>query len=240
MRFDRRRIVAQQRRAPRRAPARPATDPSPDRRNAASPAPDWRAPRNSPGPRISRSRRAISKPSVVSRIVIRRCLRDRPTAALIQQQAHAGRGAAPDAAAQLVQLRQAEALRMFDHHQRRIRHVDADLDHRRRDQHMHFAARERIHHRLLFRRLHAGRAPGRRAGRAALRPASRGSRSRSAAAALPIPRSADRPSTPAARPARPHARVRSLRRAGSGRRARVTIGVRPGGSSSITDTSRSA
>jgi hypothetical protein len=29
-------------------------------------APDWRAPRNSPGPRISRSRRAISNPSCVS------------------------------------------------------------------------------------------------------------------------------------------------------------------------------
>ena len=42
--------------------------------------------------------------------------------------------AAADAAAQLVQLRQAEPLGVLDHHQRRVRHVDADLDDRRRDQ----------------------------------------------------------------------------------------------------------
>ena len=60
---------------------------------------------------------------------------------LEQQQAHALGGAAADAAAQLVQLREAEALGVLDHHQRRVRHVDADLDHRRRDQHVDFAAR---------------------------------------------------------------------------------------------------
>ena len=42
--------------------------------------------------------------------------------------------AAADAAAQLVQLRQAEPLRVLDHHHRRVRHVDADLDDGGRDQ----------------------------------------------------------------------------------------------------------
>ena len=43
---------------------------------------------------------------------------------------HAGRRlvAAPDPAAQLVQLGEAEALGMFDHHDRRVRHVNADFN----------------------------------------------------------------------------------------------------------------
>ena len=100
--------------------------------------PDWRAPRNSPGPRISRSRRAISKPSVVSRIVSRRCLATLAQRALIQQQAGTlAAEPAPDAAAQLVQLRQAEALGMLDHHQRGVRHIDTDFDHGSGHQNMH-------------------------------------------------------------------------------------------------------
>ncbi len=47
---------------------------------------------------------------------------------LVEQDAGRGLVAAPDTAAQLVQLRQPEALGMFDHHDRRIRHVDADFD----------------------------------------------------------------------------------------------------------------
>ena len=38
-------------------------------------------------------------------------------------------GAAADAAAQLVKLRQAEAFGVLDHHDRRRWHVYADLDH---------------------------------------------------------------------------------------------------------------
>ena len=53
---------------------------------------------------------------------------------LVQQQAGRGLVAAADAAAQLVQLGEAEALGVLDDHDRRGRHVDADLDHRRRDQ----------------------------------------------------------------------------------------------------------
>ena len=42
--------------------------------------------------------------------------------------------AAADAAAQLMQLREAETLGVLDDHDRRLRHVDADLDDGRRDQ----------------------------------------------------------------------------------------------------------
>ena len=47
---------------------------------------------------------------------------------------------APDAAAQLVELGEAEALGALDDDQRRVGHVDPDLDHRRRDQHAELAA----------------------------------------------------------------------------------------------------
>ena len=43
--------------------------------------------------------------------------------------------AAADPAAQLVELGEAEALGVLDDHQRGVGDVDADLDHRRRDQH---------------------------------------------------------------------------------------------------------
>ncbi len=53
---------------------------------------------------------------------------------LVQQQAEARLAAAPDPAAQLVKLGEAEALGMLDHHHGRARHVHADLDHRGRDE----------------------------------------------------------------------------------------------------------
>jgi len=49
------------------------------------------------------------------------------------QQAQSRRGAAADPAAELVQLGHAEPLGVHDHHHRRVRHVDADLDDRGRD-----------------------------------------------------------------------------------------------------------
>ena len=55
--------------------------------------------------------------------------------------------AAPHAAAQLVQLREAEAVGVLDHHRRRVRDVDADLDHRRRHEHVHLGGREGAHRR---------------------------------------------------------------------------------------------
>ena len=47
---------------------------------------------------------------------------------------------APDAAAQLVQLREAEAVGLLDDHDRRVRDVDADLDHGRGDEDVELAA----------------------------------------------------------------------------------------------------
>ena len=55
-------------------------------------------------------------------------------------------GAAPDAAAQLVQLGEAEPVGFLDDHHRRVRDVDADLDHRRRDEHVELARVEPRHH----------------------------------------------------------------------------------------------
>ena len=52
---------------------------------------------------------------------------------------------APDPAAQLVQLGEPEPVGVLDHHHGGVRHVDADLDHRRRDQHAEVAGREPAH-----------------------------------------------------------------------------------------------
>jgi len=57
----------------------------------------------------------------------------------------------PDASAQLVQLREAEPLRILDEHHRRVRHVDADLDHRGGKQHLDFPRAEGRHHPFFFR-----------------------------------------------------------------------------------------
>ena len=91
-------------------------------------------PVTSPWPRRRKSASAISNPSCVSRSRVSRALRHRRKPILMQQQAEAFRGTPADTPAQLVQLGEAEALGMFDDHHRRLRHIDADLHHRRRDQ----------------------------------------------------------------------------------------------------------
>ncbi len=48
-------------------------------------------------------------------------------------------GSAPDAAAELVQLSETEAVGLLDDHHGRVRDVDADLDHGRRDEHVELA-----------------------------------------------------------------------------------------------------
>ena len=53
------------------------------------------------------------------------------------------RRAAADASAQLVQLGQAEALGVLDHHHGGVRHVDADFDHGGRNQNIQLALLER-------------------------------------------------------------------------------------------------
>jgi hypothetical protein len=54
-----------------------------------------------------------------------------------------------------VELRKAQTLRVFDNHQAGVGHVHADFNHRGGDQQMQLALFERLHHRLLFGRLHA-------------------------------------------------------------------------------------
>ena len=80
---------------------------------------------------------------------------------LEQQDARALRGAAPDAPAQLMQLRQPEALGVLDHHDRRVGHVHADLDDGRRDQHVDVAARRTRPSSPPSRPASSGRAAGR-------------------------------------------------------------------------------
>ena len=61
----------------------------------------------------------------------------------VEQQAGRMARAAADAAAQLVQLRKAEALGVLDHHDGGLRHIDADLDHRGGDQQLRLAGAKR-------------------------------------------------------------------------------------------------
>ena len=53
--------------------------------------------------------------------------------------------AASDAAAELMELREPESLRVLDEHHRRVRHVDAHLDHRRRDEQVDLAVAKPAH-----------------------------------------------------------------------------------------------
>ena len=62
-----------------------------------------------------------------------------------QQDAVALGRPAPDPAAQLVQLGQTEPLRVLDHHDGGVGHVDAHLDDRRGHQHLHLAVAEPPH-----------------------------------------------------------------------------------------------
>ena len=106
--------------------------------------PDWRVPSSWPLRRSSRSTSASSKPSVVSTSACEPLLRRLRQLVLHPRHEQAVRllRAAADAAAQLMQLREAEAVGLLDDHHRRVRNVDADLDHRRRDEHVELARLE--------------------------------------------------------------------------------------------------
>ena len=65
------------------------------------------------------------------------------------------RAPAPDAPAQLVQLRQPEALGVLDHHQGGVRHVHAHFDDRGGHQQLHAAGGERLHGLRFLRRRQA-------------------------------------------------------------------------------------
>ena len=67
-----------------------------------------------------------------------------------KQDAVAPGPAAPDAAPELVELAQAEALRIFHDHQCRVRDVNADLDHRGRNEDVKLVLDKRAHDLFLF------------------------------------------------------------------------------------------
>src|SRR5579885_43967 len=62
--------------------------------------------------------------------------------------------AATDATAELVQLRETEALGVLDDHHRGVRHVNADLDDGRRDEYLYLARDEAAHDLFFLRSLH--------------------------------------------------------------------------------------
>ena len=135
--------------------------------------------------------------------------------------------AAPDAPAQLVQLRDAETLGVLDQHDGRVRHVDPHLDDRRRDEHVASPAGERGHRLLLLARAHAAvqqrqpiAAPARRRAAARARP------SRLAPFQRPRRLPARRPRRPAGRRRRPGDPPAAARAARVGARA-PTAGRRP-------------
>ena len=74
---------------------------------------------------------------------------------LIQQDAVRLMRAPADAASQLMKLRQPEAFGVLHEHDRGVCDVDANFDHRGRDQHVELAARERPHDPVLRIRLHS-------------------------------------------------------------------------------------
>ena len=69
---------------------------------------------------------------------------------LRHQQAVALRGATAHAAAKLVELCQAEALRLLHHHDAGVRDIHADFDHGGRNQDLDETLFEALHHGLCF------------------------------------------------------------------------------------------
>ena len=127
-----------------RRPPGPARTQSRSRRSEASLRslrPFWRSPRIVPSPRRSRSTSASSKPSVVSTSASSRASPS-AVAGADQVAPRLAVRAPADPAPQLVELRDAEAVGVEDHHHRRVGHVDADLDHGRRDEHVELAGAE--------------------------------------------------------------------------------------------------
>ena len=112
-----------------------------------------RSPRNSPAPRISRSCVASTKPAPRSSSdsIASSRLAASPLSARARGHDQVGVGAvvrAADAAAQLVQLRQPEAVGAIDQNGVGARHVDAALDDGRAHQHVEASMIE-IDHQLL-------------------------------------------------------------------------------------------
>ncbi len=197
-------------RAPSRASARPRRARRPADRHRAPDPPRAAVRGRSGAGRAARRDRAAPglgarsrKPSLVSRIAARRARAICDSGARYSSTQLLSCCAAPDAAAQLVQLRQSHALGILDDHQTGIGHVDADLDHRGGHQQLDLAGDEALHDLFFLLRTPCARAAARRA--------SAGKASASACAvssaawrrAPRIPRSAGRPSRPGGRRGRP-------------------------------------
>ncbi len=159
-----------------------------------------------------------------------------------EQEAVRAVAAAPDAAAELVQLREPEPVGVLDDHHRRVRDVDADLDHRRRDEHVELPGAKRAHHRLLLLRRHlAVQQADPQVVRAPPPAAVRTPRSRPSPRPCPCPPRAGTRRRPGARPRPRRAALAHAAACASGLGSTrvVSIGVRPGGSSRSSDLSRS-
>ena len=107
-----------------------------------SPSPDWRVP--SSCALAAQLEVALGELEAVGRLDERLEPRLRGVGQLVlrprDQQAVRLLRAAADAAAELMELREPEPVGLLDDHDRRVRDVDADLDHRRRDEHVELAA----------------------------------------------------------------------------------------------------
>ncbi len=136
------------RRAPRARSSSSASSGSRATRNWASP--DWRVPTSSPSPRSSRSISASRKPSV--------CAAERLEAGATPSGRTAGTARRarprPTRPRSWCSWRDAVALGVLDEHHGRVGDVDADLDHRRGDEHVGAAGGERRHRLLLLARAH--------------------------------------------------------------------------------------
>ena len=99
--------------------------------------------------RCCRSTSASTKPSRVAATASRRCRARLFVLGLLVSSRHTPGCAPRPMRAQLVQLGDAEPVRVADHHHRRVRHVHPHFDHRGGHQDVGLAGREAAHHRLL-------------------------------------------------------------------------------------------
>ena len=114
--------------------------------------PLWAAPRRSPGPRRRRSASATAKPSLVRGEGLE-AVQAFGVVAAGGEDAVAFMGAAADAAAELVELGEAEALGFEDDHDGGVGNVDADFDDAGGDEGVEFAGAEAAHDVFFFVRL---------------------------------------------------------------------------------------
>ena len=125
--------------------------------------PDCSAPSRLPAPRSSRSLSAIAVARAELGVVLEHL---QPALGVLvdrighEQVAVRAPVRAADAAAQLVELREAEVVGAIDEHRVRVRHVEPRLDDHRRDEHVDLAAHELAHDLLELALAHLAVADG--------------------------------------------------------------------------------